>query len=65
MLFRNCRNTGGEMVRGGTEAHRGSAPTAEGPGNFSGAIGGAMKRSVLRDDEARAESVAAVYNNCL
>ena len=44
------------MVRGGTEAHRGSAPTTEGTRELiPGAIGGAMKRLVLRDNEARAK----------
>jgi len=46
------------MVRGGTEAHRGSAPTTEGTRELiPGAIGGAMKRHVLRDDEARAKGL--------
>ena len=44
------------MVRGGTEAHRGSALTAKGTRELiPGANGGAMKRNVLRDDEARAK----------
>ena len=44
------------MVRGGTEAHRGSALTAKGTRELiPGAIGGAMKRIVLRDNEARAK----------
>jgi len=52
--------TGGEMVRGGAEAHRGSAPTAKGTRELiPGANGGAMKRLVLRDNEARAESASA------
>ena len=45
-----------EMVRGGTEAHRGSALTAKGTRELiPGAIGRAMKRNVLRDNEARAK----------
>ena len=44
------------MVRGGAEAHRGSALTAKGTRELiSGAIGRAMKRNVLRDNEARAK----------
>ena len=45
-----------EMARGGAEAHRGSALTAEGTRELiPGATGRAMKRNVLRDDEARAK----------
>jgi hypothetical protein len=48
------------MVRGGTEAHRGSALTARGTRELiPGAIGGAMKRLVLRDNEARAKVMLA------
>ena len=44
------------MARGGTEAHRGSALTTEGTRELiPGAIGRAMKRHVLRDNEARAK----------
>ena len=44
------------MARGGTEAHRGSALTTKGTRELiPGAIGRAMKRIVLRDDEARAK----------
>ena len=44
------------MARGGAEAHRGSALTAEGTRELiPGATGRAMKRNVLRDDEARAK----------
>ena len=48
------------MVRGGTEAHRGSALTARGTRELiPGAIGGAMKRLVLRNNEARAKGMLA------
>ena len=51
------------MVRGGTEAHRGSALTARGTRELiPGAIGGAMKRLVLRDNEARAKRFISVDN---
>ena len=44
------------MARGGAEAHRGSALTTKGTRELiPGAIGGAMKRHVLRDNEARAK----------
>ena len=47
-----------EIARGGTEAHRGSAPTTKGTRELiPGAIGGAMKRHVLRDNEARAKGI--------
>ena len=47
-----------EMARGGTEAHRGSALTTKGTRELiPGAIGRAMKRLVLRDNEARARSM--------
>ena len=46
------------MVRGGTEAHRSSALTTKGTRELiPGAIGRAMRRIVLRDDEARAGSI--------
>ena len=46
------------MVRGGTEAHRGSALTTEGTRELiPGANGRAMKRLVLRDDEARVKGL--------
>ena len=50
------------MARGGAEAHRGSALTAEGTRELiPGATGRAMKRNVLRDDEARAGSICLPY----
>ena len=46
------------MARGGAEAHRSSSPTTKGTRELiPGAIGGLMKRFVLRDDEARAEGL--------
>jgi len=46
------------MVRGGTEAHRGSALTTKGTRELiPGAIGRAMERIVLRDNEARAKGL--------
>ena len=60
------------MVRGGTEAHRSSGLTTEGTpetsdraaGSFPGAIGGPMKRIVIRDDEARAEGLLPLVWLC-
>ena len=55
-----------EMARGGAEAHRGSALTTEGTRELiPGAIGRAMKRIVLRDNEARAKGfISPVFYWC-
>ena len=39
------------------KSHRGSALTTEGRGNFSADTGGAMKRHVFREDEARVRGI--------